>query len=56
MRVTGVLQPVGQGGAGPDTCDIYRLWNAVLEACDSGMRFQVFADGRVVMKNLNPDD
>jgi hypothetical protein len=56
VRLTGVLNPVGQGGAGPDICDIYRLWDAVFEECDSGMRFQVFADGRVVMKNLNPDD
>jgi hypothetical protein len=56
VRVTGVLIPVGKGGAGPETSDIYRLWDAVFEECDSGMRFQVFPDGRVLMKNLNPDD
>lgn len=56
VRVTGVLTPVGQGGSGPETSEIYQLWDAVFEECDSGMRFQVFPDGRVLMKNLNPDD
>jgi hypothetical protein len=56
VRVTGTLSPVGNGGAGPDTYVTYRLWDAVFEECDSGMRFQVFSDGRVLMKNLNPDD
>ena len=51
MRLTGTLNPAGQGGAGPETYEIYRLWDAVFEECDSGMRFQLFPDGRVVMKN-----
>jgi len=56
IRVTGKLSPCGQGGAGPDTYVTYRLWDAVFEECDSGMRFQVFPDGRVTMKNIDPDD
>ena len=56
VRITGTLTPIGQGGAGPETFVIYRLWDAVFEECNSGMRFQVFPDGRVVMKNLDPDD
>jgi hypothetical protein len=56
IRLTGKVNPIGQGGAGPDTCVVYRLWDAVFEACESGMRFQVYQDGRVVMKNLDPDD
>jgi hypothetical protein len=56
IRLTGKLIPVGQGGAGPDICDIYELWDALFETCESGMRFQVYGDGRVIMKNLDPDD
>lgn len=56
IRLTGKVSPIGQGGAGPDTCVVYRLWDAVFEECESGMRFQVYPDGRVVMKNLDPDD
>lgn len=56
VRITGTLHPFGQGGGGLDTYVIYRLWDAEFEVCDSGMRFQIFKDGRVTMKNLNPDD
>ncbi len=56
IRITGTLKPIGEGGAGPDTCLIYRLWDAEFETCESGMRFQVYSDGRVTMKNLDPDD
>jgi hypothetical protein len=56
VRITGTLIPIGQGGAGPDTFVTYQLWDAVFDECDSGMRFKVFPDGRVVMKNLDPDD
>ena len=56
IRVTGTLNPIGEGGSGPDTFVTYRLWDAVFEECDSGMRFQIFSDGRVTMKNLDPDD
>jgi hypothetical protein len=56
IRVTGALNPVGEGGGGFDKYVVYRLWDAVFEECDSGMRFQLYADGRVIMKNLDPDD
>ncbi|WP_085318048.1 hypothetical protein [Derxia lacustris] len=56
VRITGTLPPLGQGGKGDDSYTFYRLWDAVFEDCDSGMRFQVFPDGRVLMKNLDPDE
>jgi len=55
VTVTGTMSPIGEGG-GVDGYTFYRLWDAAFEDCDSGMRFQVFPDGRVFMKNLDPDD
>ncbi|WP_028309989.1 hypothetical protein [Derxia gummosa] len=56
VRETGVLPPFGKGGAGDDSYTFYRLWDGPGEDADSGMQFQVFPDGRVIMKNIDPYD